>query len=202
MMYNFNLILRLLLYNNRNKKGDKMIKNTKIQEIKDFNNDLISKMLKNNPHFDLKVDYRTQFVVFKDNSIIESAYYPTKIATCEYGVIEVDEDASDGISISHNKIEFFRNGVPNGLAIELIEDNETRIKIRFDLQDRNIFYENYYAWDCLGKRAFTFRNDLNRFNDRFMTKIKLKNFLTKNFDLFKDFIKSSNEYLDFINKSL
>lgn len=179
-----------------------MIKNTKIQEIKDFNNDLIAKMLKACPDFDLKVNYRTQFVVFKDNSIRESAYYPTKIDAYEYGMIEIDEDALDGISISHNKIEFFRNDRCNGLSIELIEDDETRIKIRFDLQDRNIFDENYYAWDCFGKRAFTFRNDLNRFNDSFTSRIKLKNFLTKNFDLFKDFIKSSNEYLDFINKSL
>ncbi|EAI5067630.1 hypothetical protein BHV26_09310 [Campylobacter coli] len=179
-----------------------MIKNTKIQEIKDFNNDLISKMLKACPDFDLKVNYRTQFVIIKDNSIMESAYYPTKIDAYEYGVIDIDEDALDGISISHNKIEFFRNDRRNGLSIELIEDNETRIKIRFDLQDRNIFDETYYAWDCFGKRAFTFRNDLNRFNDGFTTKIKLKNLLTKNFDLFKDFIKSSNEYLDFINKSL
>lgn len=179
-----------------------MIKNTKIQEIKDFNNDLISKMLKACPDFNLKVNYRTQFIIFKDNSIRESAYYPTKIDDYEYGKIEIDEDALDGISISHNKIEFFRNDRRNGLSIELIEDNETRIKIRFDLQDRNIFDETYYAWDCLGKRAFTFINDLNRFNDGFTTKIKLKNFLTKNFDLFKDFIKISNEYLDLINKSL
>ncbi|ECC1278864.1 hypothetical protein HXS02_001690 [Campylobacter coli] len=179
-----------------------MIKNTKIQEIKDFNNDLIAKMLKACPDFDLKVNYRTQFVVFKDNSIRECAYYPTKIDAYEYGMIDIDEDALDGISISHNKIEFFRNDRRNGLSIELIEDNETRIKIRFDLQDRNIFDEYYYAWDCFGKRAFNFRNDLNRFNDSFTTKIKLKNFLTKNFDLFKDFIKSSNEYLDLIDKSL
>lgn len=179
-----------------------MIKNTKIQEIKDFNNDLIAKMLKACPDFNLKVNYRTQFVIFKDNSIRESAYYPTKIDAYEYGMIDIDEDALDGISISHNKIEFFRNDRRNGLSIELIEDNETRIKIRFDLQDRNIFDEDYYAYDCFGKRAFNFRNDLNHFNDSFTTKIKLKNFLTKNFDLFKDFIKSSNEYLDFINKSL
>lgn len=179
-----------------------MIKNTKIQEIKDFNNDLIAKMLKACPDFDLKVHYRTQFVVFKDNSIRESAYYLTEIDAYECGPIEIDEDALDGISISHNKIEFFRNDRRNGLSIELIEDNETRIKIRFDLQDRNIFDEDYYAYDCFGKRAFIFRNDLNHFNDSFTTKIKLKNFLTKNFDLFKDFIKSSNEYLDLINKSL
>ncbi len=179
-----------------------MIKNTKIQEIKDFNNDLISKMLKACPYFNLKVNYRTQFIIFKDNSIRESAYYPTKIDAYEYGMIDVDEDALDGISISHNKIEFFRNDRRNGLSIELIEDNETRIKIRFDLQDRGIFDEDYYAYDCFGSRAFIFRNDLNHFNDSFTTKIKLKNFLTKNFDLFKDFIKSSNEYLDFINKSL
>ncbi|EAJ4656300.1 hypothetical protein CYA84_08855 [Campylobacter coli] len=179
-----------------------MIKNTKIQEIKDFNNDLISKMLKACPDFNLKVNYRTQFVVFKDNSIRECAYYPTKIDAYEYGMIDMDEDALDGISISHNKIEFFRNDRRNGLSIELIEDDETRIKIRFDLQDRNIFDEDYHAWDCFGSRAFNFRNDLNRFNDSFTTKIKLKNFLTKNFDLFKDFIKSSNEYLDLINKSL
>lgn len=179
-----------------------MIKNTKIQEIKDFNNDLIAKMLKACPDFNLKVNYRTQFVIFKDNSIRESAYYLTKIDAYEAGMIEIDEDALDGIAISHNKIEFFRNDRRNGLAIELIEDNETRIKIRFDLQDRNIFDETYYAWDCFGKRAFTFINDLNRFNDSFTTKIKLKNFLTKNFDLFKDFIKSSNEYLNLINESL
>lgn len=179
-----------------------MIKNTKIQEIKDFNNDLISKMLKACPDFNLKVNYRTQFVVFKDNSIRECAYYPTKIDAYEYGMIDMDEDALDGISISHNKIEFFRNDRRNGLSIELIEDNETRIKIRFDLQDRNIFVEDYYTYDCFGSRAFIFINDLNRFNDSFTTKIKLKNLLTKNFDLFKDFIKSSNEYLDLINKSL
>ncbi|EAJ2432545.1 hypothetical protein CJY16_05320 [Campylobacter coli] len=181
-----------------------MIKNTKIQEIKDFNNDLISKMLKACPDFNLKVNYRTQFIIIKDNSIRESAYYPTKIDAYEYGMITIDEDALDGISISHNKIEFFRNDRRNGMSIELIEDNETRIKIkiRFDLQDRNIFDETYYAWDCFGSRAFTFINDLNRFNDSFTTKIKLKNFLTKNFDLFKDFIKSSNEYLNLINESL
>lgn len=179
-----------------------MIKNIKIQEIKDFNNDLISKMLKACPDFNLKVNYRTQFIIFKDNSIRESAYYHTEIDAYEYGMIDIDEDASDGISISHNKIEFFRNDRRNGLSIELIEDNETRIKIRFDLQDRNIFDEDYYAYDCFGKRAFIFINDLNCFNDSFTTKIKLKNFLTKNFDLFKDFIKSSNEYLDLINKSL
>ncbi|EBF5808922.1 hypothetical protein FI575_08810 [Campylobacter coli] len=179
-----------------------MIKNTKIQEIKYFNNDLIAKMLKACPDFNLKVNYRTQFIIFKDNSIRESAYYPTKIDAYEYGMIDMDEDALDGISISHNKIEFFRNDRRNGLSIELIEDNETRIKIRFDLQDRGIFDEDYYAYDCFGSRAFIFRNDLNHFNDSFTTKIKLKNFLTKNFDLFKDFIKSSNEYLDLINKSL
>lgn len=179
-----------------------MIKNTKIQEIKDFNNDLISKMLKACPDFNLKVNYRTQFVVFKDNSIRECAYYPTKIDAYEYGMIDMDEDALDGISISHNKIEFFRNDRHNGLSIELIEDNETRIKIRFDFQDRNIFDETYYTYDCFGSRAFIFINDLNRFNDSFTTKIKLKNLLTKNFDLFKDFIKSSNEYLDLVNKSL
>lgn len=179
-----------------------MIKNTKIQEIKDFNNDLITKMLKACPDFDLKVRYRTQFVIIKDDSIMESAYYPTKIDTYEEGEIKVDVDALDGISISRNKIEFFRNNRRNGLSIELIEDNETRIKIRFDLQDRNIFDETYYAWDCLGSRTYTFRYDNQRFNGCFITKTKLKNFLTKNFDLFKDFIKSSNEYLDSINKSL
>ncbi|CBJ93948.1 hypothetical phage protein [Campylobacter phage CP220] len=179
-----------------------MIKNAKIQEIKDFNNDLIAKMLKACPDFNLKVNYRTQFIIIKDNSIRESAYYRTEIDAYEAGMIEIDEDALDGISISHNKIEFFRNDRRNGLSIELIEDNETRIKIRFDLQDRNIFDEDYYAYDCFGSRAFIFRNDLNRFNDSFTTKIKLKNFLTKNFDLFKDFIKSSNEYLNLINESL
>lgn len=178
-----------------------MIKNKKIQAIKDFNAKLTNQMLKANPSFKLPVDFKTQFAAISDDTIAEKAYYGILYDGSEE-TFEIDEDFEDGIKITRDKIEFYRFGEPNGLFLELIEDNHTRIKIGFYLSGRQIFGEMYYEWDCLGKKEYNFRNSLANHNESFISKIKFKNLLVKNFDLFKDFIKNSNEYLDFVMENL
>ncbi len=159
-----------------------------VGKIKELNNEIIKKMLKELPSFNIPVDYKSSCTVFEEGTIAEKARYPERIEH-EFGDFDVWDYYDDGIKISQNKIEFFKEGSPNGLSISI---KDKYLQISFSLADRLVFTEQCYDLDCLGKFTISYSYNLSRVNETFMSKRKIKNLIEKNYIFFKEAIDECN----------
>ena len=102
-------------------------------------------------------------------------------------------DDFEGIRLSKNKIEFFKRGELYGLSIERLK--EDKFKVTFKAGFCNSFTEEILLFEVQGEPRFLFCYDFKRLYSKF-SKVKVKNFLVKNFNLFKESIEKCNDLLD------
>lgn len=137
------------------------------------------------------VSYDSSFLSISVNEIAEKSYFDDKIYSDEgdSAIIKVDE--LEGMKLSRNKIEFFKNGELHGLSIERLKEN--KFKVTFKAVS-NGFTEEILLSE-IGGAHFLFMHDFERLDSNF-SKVKVKNFLVKNFNLFKESIEKCNDLLD------
>lgn len=160
--------------------------------LKDFND--IKKLNKDcfKKFYGCAVSYDSSFLSISENEIAEKSYFDDKIYSDEgdSAIIKVDE--LEGMKLSRNKIEFFKAGELHGLSIERVK--EYRFKVTFKAVS-NGFTEEIYLSGIVGGPQFLFIHGFERLDSNF-SKVKVKNFLVKNFNLFKESIEKCNNLLD------
>lgn len=159
---------------------------SEFNDIKKLNSEAFKKF------FNCNVSYNTSFLFINNDEISEKAYFYRKHYG-EYGdSSSTKEDEFEGIRLSKNKIEFFKEGEFHGLVIELLKENT--LKVTF-IKGCNSFTEEISLSEYSKDPIFIFRYDFERLDSNF-SKIKVKNFLVKNFNFFKENIEKCNNLLN------
>lgn len=156
---------------------------SEFNDIKKLNSEAFKKF------FDCNVSYNTSFLFINNDEISEKAYFG-RTDYDEYGdSYATKEEEFEGMRLSKNKIEFFKEGEFHGLVIELVKKDT--LKVTF-IKGCNRFTEEISP---LYEDFIFFRYDFKRLDSNF-SKIKVKNFLVKNFNFFKESIEKCNNLLN------
>lgn len=160
---------------------------SEFNEIKKLNSAAFKKF------FGINESYNPSFLFINNDEISERAYFDRKDYD-EYGCsYDSKEEEFEGIRLTKNKIEFFKEGKFHGLVIELVRKDT--LKVTF-IKGCNSFTEEISPlYEDSRDNIFFFRYDFERLDSNF-SKIKVKNFLVKNFNFFKESIEKCNNLLN------
>ena len=154
-------------------------------DIKKLNKRLFKKF------FDCDVSYDSSFLALSADEISERKYFGEEIYSDEGDSDTIKVGDFEGIRLSKNKIEFFKKGELCGLSIERLK--EDKFKVTFKAGDSS-FTEEISLLKICGEPRFFFGYDFERLDSNF-SKVKVKNFLVKNFNLFKESVEECDKVL-------
>ena len=155
-------------------------------DIKKLNSEAFKKF------FDCDVSYDSSFLSVSADEISEKRYFSEEIYSNEGDSDTIKVDDFEGIRLSKNKIEFFKRGELYGLSIERLKEDKFKVTFKAGY---NSFTEEILLFEVRGEPRFLFCYDFKRLDSKF-SKVKVKNFLVKNFNLFKESIEKCNNLLD------
>ena len=160
---------------------------SEFNDIKKLNREAFKKF------FNCDVSYDSSFLFISNDEIAEKAYFDRKDYN-EYGdSYATKEEEFEGMRLSKNKIEFFKEGEFHGLFIELLRENT--LKVTFIKRCNSFTEEISPLYEDFRDNKFFFRYDFERLDSNF-SKVKVKNFLVKNFNFFKESIEKCNNLLN------
>lgn len=160
---------------------------SEFNDIKKLNNEAFKKF------FNCDVSYDSSFLFINNDEISEKAYFAREDYN-EYGdSYAAKKEELEGMRLSKNKIEFFKEGEFHGLVIELIKENT--LKVTFTKGCNRFTEEISPLYEDFRDNKFIFRYDFERLDSNF-SKVKVKNFLVKNFNFFKESIEKCNNLLN------
>ena len=160
---------------------------SEFNEIKKLNSEEFKKF------FDCNVSYDSSFLFINNDEISEKAYFDRKDYDKYGDSYNTQKEEFEGMRLSKNKIEFFKEGEFHGLVIELLRENT--LKVTFTKGCNRFTEEISPLYEDSSDNIFFFRYDFERLDSNF-SKIKVKNFLVKNFNLFKESIEKCNNLLN------
>lgn len=160
---------------------------SEFNEIKKLNSAAFKKF------FGINESYNPSFLFINNDEISEKAYFD-RTDYDDYGEpYAAKEDEFEGIRLSKNKIEFFKEGEFHGLVIELLRENT--LKVTFIKGCKRFTEEISPLFEDFRDNILFFRYDFKMLDSNF-SKIKVKNFLVKNFNFFKENIEKCNNLLN------